>query len=217
MASDFSINALLDLPREEAQILSTHNNNNNKEHGKLMSNGSDLHADLNQQRSHDEESNHCSSSSPRSNLSAGNGSTNITNSRPSSAGCLENRLPSEFTTIVQMPKKETKPRRKRTAFSNIQLYFLEQFFQKKAYPSSDERNFIASILSIGTGQVKTWFQNRRTKWKKSNYADFEKQTLVETTFHATTNPSWPICNQVLWSPGFPPAPVISNSHTSYFQ
>ena len=132
---------------------------------------------------------------------------------------ISNRLPSEYTTIV-MPKKETKPRRKRTAFSNIQLYFLEQFFQKKAYPSSDERNFIASILSIGTGQVKTWFQNRRTKWKKSNYADFEKQTLVETPYRGATHATpWPICNQVLWSPGFPPAPVINGNHgqTTFFQ
>ena len=70
-----------------------------------------------------------------------------------------------------MPKKKTKPRRKRTAFSNIQLHFLEQFFQKKAYPSSQERNFIGSILNIGSGQVKTWYQNRRTKMKKNKVFD----------------------------------------------
>lgn len=77
----------------------------------------------------------------------------------------------DFTTIV-IPKKQTKPRRKRTAFSNIQLHFLEQFFQKKAYPSSQERNFIGSILNIGSGQVKTWYQNRRTKMKKNKVFDF---------------------------------------------
>lgn len=76
----------------------------------------------------------------------------------------------DFATIV-IPKKQTKPRRKRTAFSNIQLHFLEQFFQKKAYPSSQERNFIGSILNIGSGQVKTWYQNRRTKMKKNKVFD----------------------------------------------
>lgn len=77
----------------------------------------------------------------------------------------------DFTAIV-IPKKHIKQRRKRTAFSNIQLHFLEQFFQKKAYPSSQERNFIGSILNIGSGQVKTWYQNRRTKLKKNKVFDF---------------------------------------------
>ena len=81
----------------------------------------------------------------------------------------------DFTTIV-IPKKQAKPRRKRTAFSNIQLHFLEQFFQKKAYPSSQERNFIGSILNIGSGQVKTWYQNRRTKMKKNKVFDFGTET-----------------------------------------
>lgn len=151
-----------------------------------------------------------SRSPPRVDLTV-NGSTKLLNH----SSCLESRLPPEFTTIV-MPRKDSKPRRKRTAFSNIQLYFLEQFFQKKAYPSSHERNFIASILNIGTGQVKTWFQNRRTKWKKSNYAGFEKQTFVDTTFHGT-NPPWPIHNQGLWLPGFPSSAMASsNGQVPYF-
>ena len=95
----------------------------------------------------------------------------------------------DFTTIV-IPKKHTKPRRKRTAFSNIQLHFLEQFFQKKAYPSSQERNFIGSILNIGSGQVKTWYQNRRTKMKKNKVFDFgpeAQESTVSSTIEENVN------------------------------
>jgi hypothetical protein len=57
---------------------------------------------------------------------------------------------------------------------------LEQFFQKKAYPSSQERNFIGSILNIGSGQVKTWYQNRRTKMKKNKVYDFGTEAQEST-------------------------------------
>lgn len=77
----------------------------------------------------------------------------------------------DLKTVPVTTRKCMKPRRKRTAFSNIQLYFLEQFFQKKAYPTSQERNFIGSILNIGSGQVKTWYQNRRTKMKRNKEFD----------------------------------------------
>ncbi|XP_071392021.1 homeobox protein pnx [Centroberyx affinis] len=59
-----------------------------------------------------------------------------------------------------------KSRRIRTAFSLEQLRILELSFQSCHYLSVLERHAIASALRLSETQVKIWFQNRRTKWKK---------------------------------------------------
>uniref|UniRef100_A0A667WQI9 Posterior neuron-specific homeobox n=1 Tax=Myripristis murdjan TaxID=586833 RepID=A0A667WQI9_9TELE len=59
-----------------------------------------------------------------------------------------------------------KPRRLRTAFTLEQLRILEHSFQSCHYLSVLERHAIASALRLSETQVKIWFQNRRTKWKK---------------------------------------------------
>lgn len=51
-------------------------------------------------------------------------------------------------------------------FSNIQLDELEAKFDKKKYLSTPERFEFANSLGLSPLQVKTWFQNRRMKWKK---------------------------------------------------
>uniref|UniRef100_A0A3P9BSY5 Posterior neuron-specific homeobox n=1 Tax=Maylandia zebra TaxID=106582 RepID=A0A3P9BSY5_9CICH len=56
--------------------------------------------------------------------------------------------------------------RVRTAFTLEQLQVLEQSFQKCHYLSVLERHTIASAMRLSETQVKIWFQNRRTKWKK---------------------------------------------------
>lgn len=59
-------------------------------------------------------------------------------------------------------------RRRRTAFTSSQLKSLEEKFDDKKYLTISERNKLAKSLSLSDTQVKTWFQNRRTKWKKQN-------------------------------------------------
>ncbi|XP_044030049.1 homeobox protein pnx-like [Siniperca chuatsi] len=54
----------------------------------------------------------------------------------------------------------------RTAFTLEQLQILERSFQRCHYLSVLERHTIASALRLSETQVKIWFQNRRTKWKK---------------------------------------------------
>lgn len=61
-----------------------------------------------------------------------------------------------------------KPRRARTAFTYEQLVALENKFRTTRYLSVCERLNLALSLSLTETQVKIWFQNRRTKWKKQN-------------------------------------------------
>ncbi|KAL4231469.1 DNA binding [Mactra antiquata] len=64
--------------------------------------------------------------------------------------------------------KGGKPRRARTAFTYEQLVALENKFKTTRYLSVCERLNLALSLNLTETQIKIWFQNRRTKWKKQN-------------------------------------------------
>src|SRR6218665_2137783 len=53
----------------------------------------------------------------------------------------------------------------RTSFSRIQLRELEKRFLSQKYLTSPERAIVAGELKMTESQVKTWFHNRRTKWR----------------------------------------------------
>ncbi|KAG9351730.1 hypothetical protein JZ751_022981 [Albula glossodonta] len=59
-----------------------------------------------------------------------------------------------------------KSRRNRTIFSEHQLLTLEKKFQRQKYLSTPDRSDLAQSLGLTQLQVKTWYQNRRMKWKK---------------------------------------------------
>ncbi|VDN50195.1 unnamed protein product [Dracunculus medinensis] len=59
-----------------------------------------------------------------------------------------------------------KNKRIRTAFSPQQLVQLEKAFQSNHYVIGNERKQLAIKLSLTETQVKVWFQNRRTKYKR---------------------------------------------------
>lgn len=67
---------------------------------------------------------------------------------------------------AKLQRSEAKRRRIRTAFTLEQLQTLERSFQRCHYLSVLERHTIAAALRLSETQVKIWFQNRRTKWKK---------------------------------------------------
>lgn len=60
------------------------------------------------------------------------------------------------------PPKRKKPR---TSFTRLQIAELEKKFHKQKYLASAERASLAKTLKMTDAQVKTWFQNRRTKWR----------------------------------------------------
>lgn len=78
--------------------------------------------------------------------------------------------------------KGGKPRRARTAFTYEQLVALENKFKSTRYLSVCERLNLALSLNLTETQVKIWFQNRRTKWKKQNPGmDVNSPTTVSPT------------------------------------
>ncbi|XP_051807230.1 barH-like homeobox 1a [Acanthochromis polyacanthus] len=71
------------------------------------------------------------------------------------------------------PVRLKKPRKARTAFSDQQLSRLERSFQKQKYLNVQDRMELAAALQLSDTQVKTWYQNRRTKWKRQSAAGLD--------------------------------------------
>ena len=79
--------------------------------------------------------------------------------------------------IVQ--KKRRRPMKKkklRPLFSPHQIQTMEKEFAQCRYVSEGTRAELASDLNLTEMQVKTWFQNRRTKWKKETKEKAEVQS-----------------------------------------
>lgn len=57
---------------------------------------------------------------------------------------------------------------------------LEKTFSEQRYLDSTNRAKLSHILGLNEAQVKTWFQNRRVKWKKK-VAKNEKPDSSTTT------------------------------------
>lgn len=82
--------------------------------------------------------------------------------------------------------KSKSRRRARTAFTYEQLVALENKFKTTRYLSVCERLNLALSLNLTETQVKIWFQNRRTKWKKQNPG----MDVNSPTLHMTSVPSF---------------------------
>ncbi|KAL8586437.1 hypothetical protein ACOMHN_023052 [Nucella lapillus] len=114
------------------------------------------------------------------NNSSSSNNNNNTNSNSSSSGSSHPRggsphssgSESEKTEKKRKNEEETngdqpaKKKKARTTFTGRQIFELEKQFEQKKYLSSAERAEMASLLNVTETQVKIWFQNRRTKWKK---------------------------------------------------
>ncbi|KAF5405481.1 hypothetical protein PHET_00892 [Paragonimus heterotremus] len=67
--------------------------------------------------------------------------------------------------------KDGKRKHTRPTFSGQQIFALEKTFEQTKYLAGPERARLAYFLGMSESQVKVWFQNRRTKWRKKNAAD----------------------------------------------
>ncbi|CAE1167052.1 T-cell leukemia homeobox protein 3,T-cell leukemia homeobox protein 1,T-cell leukemia homeobox protein 2 [Acanthosepion pharaonis] len=77
------------------------------------------------------------------------------------------------------PPKRKKPR---TSFSRSQIMELEKRFHRQKYLASAERSALAKALKMTDAQVKTWFQNRRTKWRRQTAEEREAERQAANRF-----------------------------------
>lgn len=112
----------------------------------------------------------------------------------------ESCRPEEATqSSAKLQRSKAKSRRVRTAFTLEQLQILEHSFQRCHYLSVLERHTIASSLRLSETQVKIWFQNRRTKWKKERLQG--KEAEEEHGFTSSFSSSLPaVCSSLTYSP-----------------
>ncbi|KAK4470640.1 hypothetical protein MN116_006175 [Schistosoma mekongi] len=91
-------------------------------------------------------------------------------------------------------KKHTRP-----TFSGQQIFALEKTFEQTKYLAGPERARLAYFLGMSESQVKVWFQNRRTKWRKKNAAEMmsnRSNLFTENpTSNLTNNPAHVTCGE----------------------
>ncbi|KAH9505157.1 T-cell leukemia homeobox protein 3 [Bulinus truncatus] len=83
------------------------------------------------------------------------------------------------------PPKRKKPR---TAFTRQQVLELEKRFSRQKYLASAERSALAKSLNMTDAQVKTWFQNRRTKWRRQTAEEREIERQAAHKFLLSLRP-----------------------------
>ncbi|XP_055893452.1 homeobox protein Nkx-6.2-like [Biomphalaria glabrata] len=79
------------------------------------------------------------------------------------------RYSSQASTVVV--DKDGKKKHTRPTFSGQQIFALEKTFEQTKYLAGPERARLAYALGMSESQVKVWFQNRRTKWRKKHAAE----------------------------------------------
>uniref|UniRef100_A0A1A9WMY0 Homeobox domain-containing protein n=1 Tax=Glossina brevipalpis TaxID=37001 RepID=A0A1A9WMY0_9MUSC len=80
---------------------------------------------------------------------------------------------SDITSEDDHGSQDDRKKRPRTAFSASQIKALETEFERGKYLSVAKRTALAKQLHLTETQIKIWFQNRRTKWKRKYTADVE--------------------------------------------
>uniref|UniRef100_A0A8D0HE08 Homeobox domain-containing protein n=1 Tax=Sphenodon punctatus TaxID=8508 RepID=A0A8D0HE08_SPHPU len=111
----------------------------------------------------------------------------------------------EKTTIIEngeirLNGKGKKIRKPRTIYSSLQLQALNQRFQQTQYLALPERAELAAQLGLTQTQVKIWFQNKRSKYKKI----MKQGSSVQEGEHLHSSSSLSPC-----SPNMPPLWDIS--------
>ncbi|KAF8570002.1 hypothetical protein P879_02023 [Paragonimus westermani] len=82
-------------------------------------------------------------------------------------------------------------RKPRQAYSTRQLERLEREFSNDKYLNLNKRVELSNELNLTETQIKTWFQNRRTKWKKQMTAN-NYSTNRPAKFQWPSGISWPV-------------------------
>uniref|UniRef100_A0AAY4ASV0 Homeobox domain-containing protein n=1 Tax=Denticeps clupeoides TaxID=299321 RepID=A0AAY4ASV0_9TELE len=95
-----------------------------------------------------------------------------------------------WTPFMQRPLHKRKGGQVR--FSNDQTIELEKKFETQKYLSPPERKRLAKMLQLSERQVKTWFQNRRAKWRRLKQPENPEPGSVAGTPTPTRSSSSPL-------------------------
>ncbi|KAF4802454.1 NK6 homeobox 3 [Turdus rufiventris] len=82
-----------------------------------------------------------------------------------SSACL---LPCVLQAPAHLADSIHKKKHTRPTFTGHQIFALEKTFEQTKYLAGPERARLAYSLGMTESQVKVWFQNRRTKWRKKS-------------------------------------------------
>lgn len=100
-------------------------------------------------------------------------SSNNNNNSSSNASTPNSNTSFLIKDILRYEGQKRKQRKARTAFSDHQLKELEASFEQKKYLTVQDRVELAAKLKLSDTQVKTWYQNRRTKHKRQTAVGIE--------------------------------------------
>ncbi|XP_072280965.1 homeobox protein VENTX [Pyxicephalus adspersus] len=92
--------------------------------------------------------------------------------------------------------------RSRTRFTKEQMQELEKSFMENRYIGSNEKKRLSKVLKLSETQIKTWFQNRRMKFKRQS-----QDARVEAFFSGLYVPYYGYSN--LQTPTCPVRPELA--------
>lgn len=107
-----------------------------------------------------------------------------------------------FSETEQELRTKVKQKKTRPSFAPYQVVRLKRIFTHRNYLTKQERRQLAVELNMKDEQVKTWFQNKRTKLKKKMAQDDEHyaQLLYLNDLISGTSPQHHHANQAPVSP-----------------
>nr|XP_054766239.1 homeobox protein Nkx-6.3-like [Lytechinus pictus] len=108
--------------------------------------------------------------------------------------------------------KDGKKKHTRPTFSGQQIFALEKTFEQTKYLAGPERARLAYALGMSESQVKVWFQNRRTKWRKKHAAEMAAAKRKHDSTHhtpSTTTDHYAIAHHSLLAAGAASAAVAA--------
>ncbi|XP_063619835.1 homeobox protein Nkx-3.1 [Cydia splendana] len=101
------------------------------------------------------------------------------------------------------PRRAGPERKPRQAYSAKQLERLEAEFKLDKYLSVSKRMELSKALGLTEVQIKTWFQNRRTKWKKqltSRLKIAQRQGLFPGQIFGHASQAYSLLNPYAYAP-----------------
>lgn len=85
----------------------------------------------------------------------------------------------DFNTTFKRRRRPLRKQKQRPLFSQQQVQRLEKEFSTEKYLTEAKRAELSTDLKLTETQVKTWFQNRRTKWRKEIKDEVASSTIGE--------------------------------------